>query len=264
MTKEEFKLELKNPKNIYCLVSIDSEMVDLYVNRFKNAINADIISYGKIKPSGRLFKKKTLNVLYQPKLDESLFERPEYIFIYTDTIDKRSSVYKKYKDRFIELNNDYTQYIMNNTNWSEQASRKFAQANNNDFGLIKNNLTIYKDSDNTYNRFNNYSSDIYGWVDAFLKKEPLPRINESPISVMALLSTNSQNVLKIKQHDTVGMNPYIIKVNEPITKLNTEKELIQIINDCFYLDCQIKKGLIDINDVLGYLITRRYKNGTSD
>lgn len=263
MNKEEFKEAMKNPKNVYCLVSIDSEMVDLYVNRFKEAIHADLVSYGQIKPYGKLFKKKTLSVLYMPKLDESIFDRKEYIFIYTDTIDKRTAAYKQHKDQFIELDNDYVPYIMKHSNFSETQAIRFAKANNNDFGCIKNALNVYNDSGMTYDRFTDYSSDIYGWVDAFLKKQKLPRVEESAISLMALLSTNSQNILRIKQKDTAGMNPYIITVNSQLAKELTVEELVQIINDCFYLDCQIKKGLLDADDAINYLKVRRYNGITN-
>lgn len=260
MTSNEFKKALKNPKNIYVLVSTDSEMIDLYVHRFKDAINADGISYGKIKAYGKLFKKKILNVMYMPKLEANIFDRKEYIFIYTDSIDKRSSIYKQHKDQIIELKNDYIQYIIDNSNLTEIDAKQFAKAHNNDLGAIKNSLTIYKDSDFCYNRFTDYSSDIYLWVENFIKKEPLPKItNESPISVMALLSTNCQNILRIKNNDIDGMNPYIVKCMHDLKSYRTNEELCSIISDCFYLDCQIKKGLIDINDTISYLIIKDYK-----
>ena len=44
MTGQEFKDSLKNPKNIYCLVSTDSKIIDLYIKRFQAAINADKLS----------------------------------------------------------------------------------------------------------------------------------------------------------------------------------------------------------------------------
>lgn len=263
MNKEEFKEAMKNPKNVYCLVSIDSEMVDLYVNRFKEAIHADLVSYGQIKPYGKLFKKKTLSVLYMPKLDESIFDRKEFIFIYTDAIDKRTAAYKQHKDQFIELDNDYVPYIMKHSNFSKDEAKQFAKSCNNDFGCIKNGLIAYNDSDQTYNRFTDYSSDIYGWVDAFLNKKPLPRVEESAISLMALLSTNSQSILRIQQKNTTGMNPYIINCYTTLAKELTIDEVVQIINDCFYLDCQIKKGLIDANDAINYLKVRRYNGITN-
>ena len=264
MNGKDFKNAMKAPKNIYILVSIDSAMIDLYVHRFKEAINAETISRGRIKPYGKLFKQKTLNVLYMQKIDESIFDRPEYIFIYTDSIDKRSSVYKKHKDQIIELNNDYTKYIMDNTGLSEEKAKQLIKINNNDFGLIKNAVKIYNDSNKQYDRFTDYSNDIYGWVDAFIKKDHLPRCTESPISIMALLSTNCNNLLKVKQSDTIGMNPYIISCMSKLKDYISESELVQIIGDCFYLDCQIKKGLIDINDVLNYLIIRRYTDGSTN
>ena len=81
---------------------------------------------------------------------------------------------------------------------------------------------------------------------------------------MALLSTNCNNLLKVKQRNTYGMNPYIITCMLKLQDYITEQELIQIINDCFYLDCQVKKGLIDINDTIKYLILRRYNSGTTN
>ena len=258
MNGKEFKLAMSNPKNIYCLVSIDSAMIDLYVDRFKSAIKADNIVYGEIKPYGKLFKKKTLNVLYMPSIDEKLFERKEFIFVYTDSIDKRTSLYKKYKDQIIELNNNYTDFIMKNSDMTEDQAKEFARIHNNNLGLIRNNLTIYNDSNKEYNRFIDYSGESTVWVDAFLRKKPLPNYIESPISIMALLSVNCQNILKVKQKNTIGMNPYIIQCVSPLAEINTEEELIQIINDCFYLDCQIKKGLFDVNNALKYLKVRRY------
>lgn len=198
--------------------------------------------------------------MYMQKIDLDIFNRREYIFIYTDSIDKRSAVYKQYKDRFIELNNDYTKYIMNNSDLNECEAKHFAKAHNNDLGAIKNSLTIYNDSNSCYNRFTDNSSDIYLWVENFIKKEKLPKINnESPISIMALLSTNCQNILKVKNNDTIGMNPYIIKCMNDLKSYRTDQELYNIISDCFFIDCQIKKGMFDINDTINYLIIQDYK-----
>lgn len=259
MNGKDFKKALQNPKHVYCLVSIDSEMIDLYVNRFKEAIHADLVNYGSIRPSGLLFRTKTLNVIYLEKLESEIFESNSYIFIYTESIDKRSKVYKQYKDQIIELSNDYTQYIQSHSNMNEAEATKFSKMCNNDLGIIKNNLTIYNDSEMSYNRFIDYSSDIYGWVDCFIKGQELPNINESPISIMALLSTNCSNLLRVKNNDISDMNPYIIRCMKVLDPYITKEELIQIIRDCFYLDSQIKKGLVDINYVIEYLILKRYK-----
>lgn len=264
MNGKDFKESLKHPKNIYILVSTDSFMIDLYVHRFQEAIGAEIISRGKIKPLGMLFKKVTLNVLYMPKVEEDIFNRKEFIFIYTDSVDKRSSLYKKHKDQIIELDNDYTDYIMKHSDMNEEQAKHFIKINNNDFGLIRNNLNVYAASNKTYTNYTDYSNDIYGWVDSFIKKESLPKCTESPISIMALLSTNCNNLLKVKQRNTYGMNPYIVTCMLKLQDYITEQELIQIINDCFYLDCQVKKGLIDINDTIKYLILRRYNSGTTN
>lgn len=264
MNGKDFKKAMANPKNIYVLISTDSAMIDLYSKRFKEAIGADNISIGTIKPYGKLFKHITLNVIYMPKITEEVFNRKEFIFIYTDSIDKRTAVYKKYKDQIIELNNDYVEFVINHTELSEEEARNLIKINNNDFGMIKNAISIYNYSEKRYNRYTDYSSDIYNWVDSFIKKEPLPRCTESPISIMALLSTNCSNLLKIKQNNIVGMNPYVKMNLSKLSSYITEKELVQIINDCFYLDCQIKKGVIDINYVLAYLRIRRYYNATSN
>ena len=261
MNKEEFKKAMKNPKNVYCLVSTDSAMVDLYSKRFKEAIGAELVSHGKIKPYGKLFKKKTLNVLYMPKVDEELFNKKEYIFVYTDSIDKRSSAYKKHKDQFIELKNDYTKYIIEHTGMAEEEAKYLIKISNNDFGLILSAIDAYNESDKDTAQLTDYSSDIYGWVDAYIKKEPLPRCIESPISIMALLSTNCTNLLRVKQKNNAGMNPYIVTCMLKLSPYISEEELVKIIGDCFYLDCQIKKGLIDIDDTINYLILRRYGHG---
>ena len=258
MDGKDFKKELNNPKNIYCLVSTDSRLIDIYVDRFKNAIKADNISYGKIMNYGKLFKKKTLNVLYMPKLDEDIFNRPEYIFIYTDKIDKRSSIYKKHKDRIIELQNDFTTFIMQHSDFNEEQAKKFANYCNNDLGIIEHTLTIYNLSGSNYKNFTNYSSNSLQWVENFISKKPLVQTLDSPISILALLSTNCQNILNIKRKQTTNMNPYIIKCLSPLCDCRDEKSLANIISDCFYLDCQIKKGLIDIDNVLDYLIIRDY------
>ena len=262
MNGNDFKKDLANPKHVYCLISTDSAIIDLYVDRFKKAIKADNVSYGKIKSSGKLFKQTTLNVIYIDKLDETIFNIHEYIFIYTDSIDKRSKIYKNYKSQIIELSNNYIDYIMKHSNLSETEAIKFSTACNNDLGIIKNSLTIYKESDFCYNRFSDRSNNIYDWVDAYLCKTKLHKLNESPISVMALLSTMCNNILKIKNNEPI--NTYIKQCLYKAVKCNTEQEIISIINDCFYLDCQIKKGLINVDYVLQYLIVRRYNNDTSN
>jgi hypothetical protein len=125
MNKEEFKKAMSNPKNVYCLVSSDAGMIDLYLNRFKDAIQADQLNYGSIQSTGRLFKKKTLNVIYATKLSEDMFERKEFVFIHTDSVDKRTSVYKKYKNQIIELNNDYTNWIVEHSNMTLEEAKVF-------------------------------------------------------------------------------------------------------------------------------------------
>lgn len=254
MTSDEFKAELKNPKNVYCLVSSDSKMIDLYVKRFKEAIQADQIVYGKIMPYGRLFKKKTLNVLYTNKITEDLFKRSEYIFIHTDDIDKRSAIYKQYKNHFIELSNDFTKYIMQHSDLNKDQATKLAKSCKNDLGIIENTLNLYNQSNVHFEEFIDYVGDIYLWVDCFIKREPLPLITDSPVSILALVSTNCQNLLKVKRNQTEGMNPYAVKHLRLLTKYRTEQELATIISNCFYLDSQMKKGLINVNDLLGYLI----------
>lgn len=242
MNKDEFKTAMAHPKNIYCLVSSDAEMIDLYISRFKEAIKADQVIYGSIQVTGKLFKKKTLCVLYEPKLDESIFDRKEYIFIHTDSIDKRTALFKKHKDQIIILENDYTKWLMQHSDMDEDKAKRFIKRCNNDLGIIKSELTIYNECGHMYN---DYSSDLYLWVDNFLKKKPLPRVEESEISMMALLSNNCQDLLKVKQHKTDGMNPYRVMCMNEIKPYRTEEELINIIKDCFFYDCQVKKGLID-------------------
>lgn len=242
MNKDEFKEAMAHPKNVYCLVSSDAEMIDLYISRFKDAIKADQVIYGSIQVTGKLFKRKSLCVVYEPKLTEDLFERREYIFIHTDSIDKRTSVYKKYKNQIIILENDYTKWIMQHSNMTEEQAKVLCKKCNNNLGIIKSELEIYNACGQYYN---DYSSDIYLWVDNFLKKKPLPQVLESEISMMALLSNNCQDLIKVKKNETLGMNPYRVMCMNEIKPYRTIEELEAIIKDCFFYDCQVKRGLID-------------------
>lgn len=257
MTSDEFKSQLKNPKNVYCLVSTDSKMIDLYINRFKEAIKADNIIYGKIDSLGKLFRRKSLCVLYLDKLTEDIFNRSEYIFIHVDSIDKRTAIYKKYNNQIIELNNNYANYISKNSNMTDQQAKHFCKMCENDLGIIENRLYIYNLTNMTFDYamsyFEDYSSDSILWVENYIKKEPLPNCLDSPISVMSLLSVNCQNLIKIKKNNTLGMNPYIIKQLSMLKSYRSEQELLDIIKLCYKLDCQIKKGLFDINNTFKYL-----------
>lgn len=258
MTGSEFKIAIKkNPKNIYCLESIDSAMVDLYMNRFKEAIKADNVSYGKIKPTGKLFLHKTLNVIYLEKLDEELFERKEFIFAYTDKIDKRTSAYKKYKDQIIEINNDYTQYIKEHSSMTDEQIAELIRRSNNNFSIILNSIKMFNISGEF--DFIDYSNDIYDWVEKFIRNEKLPNTTESPISLIALLSNNCYDILKIKRKQTNGMNQYRITCLMNLLDYRTEEELISIINDCFYLDCKLKQGLFNSNNIVDYMTTKYHK-----
>lgn len=249
MDGKDFKA-ITAPKNVYCLVSTDAEMIDLYINRFATMINANEINYGSIKSCGKLIKKIFLNVLYMPKLNEEIFTRQEYIFVHTDSIDKRSTIYKKYQNQIIELKNDYTQYILSHSNMTKEEAKNLAKVN--DLGIIKSQLLIYNET----KKINDTVNDIYSWVDAFIKKETLPVIDESPISVMALLATNCATLIKVINKDTTGINPFMVHKLSELKSYRTVNELYNIISDCFYLDCQIKKGLIDSNVVLKYLISK--------
>lgn len=258
MNGQDFKESLKNPLQIYCLVSTDSALVDLYVKRFKEAIGADMVNYGSVKSMGKLIKKKILNVLYAPKLTDEIFDQKGWIFIYTDSVDKRTSLYKAHKDCFIELENNFVPYVMKHSDMNEAKAKEFVRRCNNDLGIIINNLKLYNLSDGKY-QIKDTSNDIYLWVDQFIKGQPLPNIDESPISIMAVLTTNCNDLLKVKRGETKGMNPYRVKMQRELVKYRTEEELIKIINDCFWLDCSIKKGLIDIDFVKCYLIMK-YNN----
>lgn len=248
MNGKDFK-NLKEIKNIYCLVSDDAEMIDLYIARFKAMIKADEINYGSIKSCGRLFKKRTLNVLYLPKLSEDIFTHSEYIFIHTDSIDKRTALYKKYKNQIIEIKNDYTQFILDNSSITDR-DKAAALAKINNLGIIKNKLPYYD---------NQIYGDIFLWVENFISDKDLPDIEESPIAVMALLSSNCHSLIKILDNDLNGLNNFIINKLNKLKSYRTREELYNIIGDCFYLDCQIKKGLIDIKLALKYLICKYYK-----
>ena len=74
---------------------------------------------------------------------------------------------------------------------------------------------------------------------------------------------NKQDVFLSEQYNKERMNPYIINCYTTLAKELTIDEVVQIINDCFYLDCQIKKGLIDANDAINYLKVRRYNGVTN-
>lgn len=266
MTGQKFKAILDsktNIQNVYIIETIDSAMIDLYIHRYKLSLDANKVVFGQFVPDMKLLKQTVVSVNNYKNLKDiptNIFEYDNryHILCFVENVDKRASLYKQYKDRFIEISNDYTKYIMDNSNLSKEEAIVFAKASNNDFGIIKSRLDTYKLSNYSYNRFTNYHSDRYEWVENFIKKQPLPKVVDSPISVMALLSTNCQNILKVKQNDTKGMNPYVIKCLQPLLNCRTESELVHIINDCFYLDCNIKKGLIDVDDTLKILI-RKYK-----
>lgn len=256
MNGKDFKESLKNPLKLYCLASADSGIVDLYVKRFKKAIGADELNYGSVRSSGGLLKKKILNVLYVPKLVEEVFNLKGYVFIYTDGgIDKRTSLYKDHKDCIIEVDSDFVPYVMSHSDMDERKARNFVRKCNNDFGVILNNLKIYNLSDGQY-QIKDTSNDIYLWVDRFIMGLSLPNIDETPISIMAVLTTNCYDLWRVKRGDTAGMNPYRVQKQRELVKYRTEEELINIVNDCFYLDCSVKKGIIDISNIIDYLIMK--------
>ena len=89
-------------------------------------------------------------------------------------------------------------------------------------------------------------------------KKPLPNTNESEISIMALLSNNCQDLLKVKQNNTIGMNPYRIVFMNKMKDFRSEEELINMIKDCFFLDCQVKKGLIEPKYTIALLKEKYY------
>lgn len=259
MTGEEFKKEIQiNPKKVYCLVSTDSRIIDLYIDRFKKAINANNIVYGAIKSYGKLFKQKTLSVLYLNKPTEDIFESHSYVFIHVDSIDKRSSVYKKYKDRFIEVSNNYVNLVISHSNMNKEQALDFINKCNNDLGIIENTLTLYNLSNMEYNDFIDYSNNIYNWVDCFIKREPLPNCIESPISIMSLLASNCNNLINVKTGNTAGMNYYLIDNLKRLEKYRTVEELGKIMSDCFMLDTKIKQGKFDIQYAIDYIINSNY------
>lgn len=243
MNKEEFKKQLSsNPKNVYCIVSTDAAIIDLYINRFKQAIGAGKVVYGSLQNSGLLLKKKNLYVIYQPKLDEAIFNSGCYVFVHTDSIDKRTSVFKKHKDQILIVENDFTDYVMSKSNMNESEAKLFIRKCNNDLGIINSELIIYNECGKSYS---DYSSDPFLWADKFMKKQQLPRVEESEIGLMAILSTNCQDLLKILRDQTSGMNPYRLKCMLEMKDYRNEQELIDMTKDIFFYDCQIKRGLIE-------------------
>ena len=227
MNTIEFKEALKSPKKVYCLVSSDSAIIDLCIARFKQAINANRVVYGDIYKSNKLLKQTNLSVLYMSKVDEEIFETDEYIFIHTDSIDKRTSLYKKYKNQIIE-------------------PELFVKYCNHDMGIINNTISLLN-IDRDY-EVTDYSNDTILWVHNFIANKELPVIRESPFAVMALLSTNCQALLDID-----SANPYLVNKIRPLIGCRTDNELCSIINDCFLFDLQIKSGMLSLDRALNCL-----------
>lgn len=262
MTGQEFQQEIKtSPKHVYCLISTDGAIIDLYIRRFAKAIGADKVVYGEIAMSNNLLNQKVLSILHKPQIDESLFDCQEYVFIHVDKADKKTNAYKKHLDQIIEVQNDYVNFVMKQ-GFSKPFAEDFVKKSNNDLGIIYQNLKIH----NAGGQIPDYSSDLYLWVENYLKNKPLPRIDEDPIGVLALLSYTCQSVLRVINFDTSGMSSYVVSKNKELAKFRTEHELEKIISACFYLDCQVKRGSIDINYVLSYIIVlgRSIHNAVTD
>ena len=245
MNTIEFKEALKSPKKVYCLVSSDSAIIDLCIARFKQAINANRVVYGDIYKSNKLLKQTNLSVLYMSKVDEEIFETDEYIFIHTDSIDKRTSLYKKYKNQIIEpdANADLVKYA---TNKGVKNAELFVKYCNHDMGIINNTISLLN-IDRDY-EVTDYSNDTILWVHNFIANKELPVIRESPFAVMALLSTNCQALLDID-----SANPYLVNKIRPLIGCRTDDELCSIINDCFLFDLQIKSGMLSLDRALNCL-----------
>ncbi len=104
--------------------------------------------------------------------------------------------------------------------------------------------------------------DMISFISMRKQKEALKiyheilELKESPFGIMALISKQFNNMLKIKEltdqglndkriADKIGLSPYIIGKLRPQAKNFSHEEMITVLKNCVNVDHEVKKGNID-------------------
>ena len=201
-----------------------------------------------------------------------------YIIIYILDIDKRTKLYKYFKNNIIDFvpsNTFAIEYIKNNCKKSltDYEIEDFANRCNYDIGIINNELIKFNLIDYTYTEYKQFIYDcdkdaIFDLVKYICKRdkeflyylEHCKKINENPLAIIQVLSTNLKQILQVQNctatniSEHTGLSLYLTQLMLEYKDNYTEQELINLIKLCFELDTAIKIGKIEANDALDYLM----------
>lgn len=277
MDGKTFSKLLPNISGSYILVTSDPGLANLYINRILKSLSATkavISSLDKFKPIGGLIPNNFVYVLYSNKLDENLFLFDRIIQV-CDKIDNRTTFAKQYKDRIIQIDSpkkeDLIDYIKQHSDLSEESATRLAHKCVS-LAQIINELHKYKYSESIYDEFESCIYEkpkdaIFDLVNAIITKQDFKvhlqhckDIEESPLAILSVLCTTAKQILQIqncgKDIDSTGIDRKKAFHISKQCRYCSNAELMFIIQLCNRLDMNIRKGLLDTNIVVDYMIIK--------
>lgn len=285
MDGKQFKEQLKSAAHgPWCICATDLGLRDIYLQKLKNAVNADKVIYvyslSTFRPMGKLLNQRMLYVYISDNCDETLFDHTVDIVQLTTKLDARTSFVKKHRDRIVELKNltpsEIRGWISKNSDLNDEQIVQLMELCNQNFAKIRNELMKYGLSNLTWDNFKVQTYDhvkdaVFKLCESLIINDRqksvyyldhCKRIGESPMVVLTVLSNDCKQLLQVQNcpnptvQNTGIANPYTIMQTKKLSNLRTNEQLSRIIKLCNELDMQIKSGQIDSTYVMDYVVAK--------
>ena len=300
MQINDLRLDIVNKelKHLYFLYGEEVGIRDIYIDKIKSILNLPIVyadSYNEIKnrlSTKSLFASNSIYVI----IDDTNFEdvnidpKDNYVIFIYSSIDKRSKVYKKFSDYFIEFTklspDEITKYI-------KQSGIKLSADNINDLigrcncdyaqimleiDKLKTYNSVKYGNDTSINKsyieikndiFSKPKDAIFSLIDAILTKNYKKAMEyynncvnagESAINIVYNLYNNVRQVIQVQScvskdvEKSTGLSPFIVGVTRNKCGFYKTESLIDILGKLKELDNMLKSSDVQDEYVIKYAI----------
>ena len=307
LTTVKSHIKAKEFNSFYIFTGPEAEIMRLYIEKIASTYGGDIKNLDSITNLASRMKQRSVlqnrsvyvlrdckDFLSNDELQERITQNNTFydciiIFVYT-TIDKRSRMYKKFKDQIVEF--DYmaddilVKYIQRQADLSERNCRRLVELCENDYSRI----LLEVDKIKRYAKAKSIADDkaftelvdqrviyippkdaVFDFVDAVLKDQPRKSFEllqesydcgEATLVLLANLYSGAKALLQVQSYtgsgkitEATGLTPFQVKLANGRKGHFSNSELVHIMKQVRAAEKGIKAGEIEDRIAVAYVLT---------